>query len=213
MCAVAFLPGGSAASTDEDRKLRRRLEKSRTSLPTTSLACAQQQRTPPRWTCVGRFLRTLLGNQGGGSAIELALAAPVLLLILIGTIEAAHLYLVQSELTSAARQAARRLAVNAMTTDDTEAFVRARLSEVTQAVVTVSVASADLQQNQADLTVHVSVPMRDVMLFGFDYLLPAGGDSSAGKDSGSPTTTTETMTQTTTSAGPTLIASATMVKE
>ncbi len=182
-------------------------------MPTTSLACARKQRRPPRWTCVGRFLRKLLGDQGGGSAIELALAAPVLLLILIGTIEAAHLYLVQSELTSAARQAARRLAVNAMTTDQTEAFVRGRLSEVTQAVVTVNVASAPLQENQADLTVQVSVPMRDVMLFGFDYLLPAGSDSSAAKDSGSPTATTETMTQTTTGAGPTLIASATMIKE
>lgn len=182
-------------------------------MPNASLACVQEQRRPPQRTCVGRLVRTLLGDQRGGSAIELALAAPVLLLILIGTIEAAHLYLVQSELTSAARQAARRLAVNAMTTEQTEAFVRARLSEVTQAVVTVSVASAALQENQADLTVHVSVPMRDVMLFGFDYLLPAGGGSSAATDSGSTAATTQTTTQTMAGAGPTLVASATMIKE
>lgn len=186
-------------------------------MPNASLVCAQEKKRPYQRTWVGRCIRAFLVDQRGGSAIELALAAPVLLLILIGTIEAAHLYLVQSELTSAARQAARRLAVNAMTTDQTEAFVRARLSEVTHAVVTVSVASAALQQNQADLTVHVSVPMRDVMLFGFDYLLPAGGDSSAATDSGhtstTTTATTEATSQTTAGAGPTLVASATMIKE
>lgn len=189
------------------------MEKSRTPVPNASLACAQEQKRPYQRTWVGRLVRAFVVDQKGGSAIELALAAPVLLLILIGTIEAAHLYLVQSELTSAARQAARRLAVDAMTTDQTEAFVRARLSEVTQAVVTVSVASAALQQNQADLTVHVSVPMRDVMLFGFDYLLPAGGDSGAATDSAKTTATSEATTQTTTGAGPTLVASATMIKE
>lgn len=182
-------------------------------------ACAtrpQEQRDTLHRTFFGRFFRALGHDERGGSAIELALAAPVLLLILVGTVEAAHLYLVQSELTSAARQAARRLAVNAMTVDQTEAFVRARLSEVTQAVISVTVTSAALQQNQADLTVHVSVPMRDVMLFGFDLFLPAGSSTSTATDTGSAGTTTTTTTATTTepaSVGPTLAASATMIKE
>lgn len=176
----------------------------------------QARRDTPHRTFFGRFFRALEDDEQGGSAIELALAAPVLILILIGTVEAAHLYLVQSELTSAARQAARRLAVNAMTLDQTEAFVRARLSDVTQAVITVDVASGALQQNQADLTVHVSVPMRDVMLFGFDYFLPAGSGTSTATDTGGTGTTTTTEVATTaepTNAGPTLAASATMIKE
>ena len=185
-------------------------------MPKACAIRAQEQRDTPHRTFFGRLFRALGHDERGGSAVELALAAPVLLLILIGTIEAAHLYLVQSELTSAARQAARRLAVNAMTTDQTEAFVRGRLSDVTQAVVTVSVASGALQQNQADLTVHVSVPMRDVMLFGFDYFLPAERSTSTEPDTGGTgTTTTATTAATTepTSAGPALAASATMIKE
>lgn len=182
-------------------------------MPKAGATRTQERRDLVHRTFFGRFFRALGHDECGGSAIELALAAPVLLLILVGTVEAAHLYLVQSELTSAARQAARRLAVNAMTVDQTEAFVRARLSEVTQAVITVDVASGALQQNQADLTVYVSVPMRDVMLFGFDYFLPTGSGTSTATDTGTTTATTTATTTEPAGVGPTLVASATMIKE
>ncbi|MFZ1412972.1 MAG: TadE/TadG family type IV pilus assembly protein [Defluviicoccus sp.] len=181
------------------------------------------------WTATWAFALRLFANQRGGSAIEFAFAAPVLFMILLGTVEAAHLYLVQSELTSAARQAARRLAVDAMTVDQTEAYVRSRLAEVTGAVITVTVLTTDLQQNRTDLTVRVAVPMRDVMLFGFESLIPETAASEApavttaaavtssaddDDDGSSYTQTTETTaTPIPSASGPMLSASASMIKE
>lgn len=180
------------------------------------------------------FLRRLVGDQCGGSAIEFAFAAPLLLTVLMGSIEAAHLYLVQSELTAVARQAVRRLAVDAMAPEDAESYIRTRMQEITDAKISVSVNSVALDKTRSDLTVNVSVAMRDVMLFGFDSLIPEtstgstsdgdGGSAAlsakrsssmmmASADPGGADATAGTGTAAAPSSGPMLRASATMIKE
>lgn len=175
------------------------------------------------------FLRRLVGDQCGGSAIEFAFAAPLLLTVLMGSIEAAHLYLVQSELTAVARQAVRRLAVDAMAPEDAESYIRTRMQEITDAKISVSVDSVALDKTRSDLTVNVSVAMRDVMLFGFESLIPGSSTSptsGGGKDPSSAERSGMMMAQTepcdtdasaaapaAPSSGPMLRASATMIKE
>lgn len=67
----------------------------------------------------GKFLRLFRGNCAGQALVELALTVPLLLLILIGTIELARVAYVAIEVTNAAEAAVRYGAKNSGTATDT----------------------------------------------------------------------------------------------
>ena len=58
-----------------------------------------------------RGMCSKLGDEGGAIAIEFAFVAPVLLILLLGTIQFGYAFFVQINMNNAAREAARGLAV------------------------------------------------------------------------------------------------------
>lgn len=174
----------------------------------------------------------ITGNEHGASAVEFGLIAPLLMTMLLGTVEFANIYLVQSEMTAVAREATRRLAVEAMTTSQTETFVKDRMARITDAIPTVTVTSTKLANERTDITVDVSVEMSEVTFFGFESLIGAGSSAdsaSSGEDTSSSaakamesSTMMQSTSSTDSSGDPTdqsascdgcLSASATMIKE
>ncbi|WP_113719564.1 TadE/TadG family type IV pilus assembly protein [Arthrobacter dokdonensis] len=62
-------------------------------------------------TAIRRRLTSRLGSERGAAAVEFALVVPVLLLLLFGIIEFGRVYNAQIELTGAAREGARVMAI------------------------------------------------------------------------------------------------------
>ena len=118
--------------------------------------------TPNR---IRALCRRLWRCQRGTSALEFSLIAPVVITLLLGVVEFSHIFLVQAEMTATARQAVRRLALDAMSESEIEKFVHHQLAGVTDADLRVAVESVPLNSGRTDLTVAVSVPVTDVSLF------------------------------------------------
>ena len=71
-------------------------------------------------------LKQFWRDQGGASAVEFALIAPLLFTLLLGTIQYGSLFLVQTRMTDTARDTARRHAVGDLATDsDAEDYAKA----------------------------------------------------------------------------------------
>ena len=120
----------------------------------------------------GTPLPSLGLDRAGASAVEFALVVPMFLALLAGTIETGHVFYVQSELTSTAREAARRLATDLMTDTEAETFVRSQFPHIPTASMAVQIAEVDLGSGRTDLTVDVSVPIAEVALLNLTELLP-----------------------------------------
>lgn len=80
---------------------------------------------------MARRLPALLRQENGVAVVEFAMLAPVMLLLLAGTIEAAHFLMVQTTLEGAVSHAARENAV-ALTLDEEarDAAMRARIADI-----------------------------------------------------------------------------------
>jgi Flp pilus assembly protein TadG len=111
-----------------------------------------------------RPYRTFAGCEGGASAVEFAFLAPVLILLVLGGIELADAFFLRSHMAEAARDAARRVAVGAMTTAEVPGFVRARLAGATDAEVRVTVTEAEGEFG-TDVTVTAAVPLAELLPF------------------------------------------------
>ena len=70
------------------------------------------------------MLRRLLRNCRGSATVQLAFAIPIFLFILLAIIEFSHVFLIQTSMTNAAREAARRMAVADLTTAQGETLAR-----------------------------------------------------------------------------------------
>lgn len=180
-----------------------------------------------RLSSVGRLCRRvdpLRREDGGAAAIEFAFVLPLVITLLLGTIEVANIFRVQSEMTAAAREATRRFALDALTATEARSFVENRLAQVTDATVTVLVSATELESGVTDVRVDVAVPFEEIMLFGFDALI-TGASAGEGTDLAGSERTSESVYgdqnsvdtgDTGTAAapcGPRLTASATMIKE
>jgi Flp pilus assembly protein TadG len=107
---------------------------------------------------------TFAGCERGASAVEFAFLAPVLILLVLGGIELADAFFLRSHMAEAARDAARRVAVGAMTTAEVPGFVRARLAGATDAEVRVTVTEAEGEFG-TDVTVTAAVPLAELLPF------------------------------------------------
>jgi Flp pilus assembly pilin Flp len=80
---------------------------------------------------MARRLLPLRRQEDGVAAVEFAMLAPVMLLLLAGTIEAAHFLLVQTTLEGAVSEAARENAVAQTLDEDVrDAAMRARIADI-----------------------------------------------------------------------------------
>ncbi len=112
-------------------------------------------------------------HPNGATAVEFAVVAPVLLLLVFGLFESSRLVMVQQALTNAAREGCRK-AVLATTTseDDVKAEVRNHLRaaiasswDINIVRVTVNPSNFDDLTSHEQVTTSVSVTYSDVSLF------------------------------------------------
>jgi hypothetical protein len=118
---------------------------------------------------------TFAGCERGASAVEFAFLAPVLILLFLGGIELADAFFLRSHMAEAACDAARRVAVGAMTAAEAPGFVRARLAGATDAEVRVAVTEAEGEFG-TDVTVTAAVPLAELLPF------TGGGTSRIGEE-------------------------------
>ncbi len=77
------------------------------------------KRTGRSRQCLVKHAERALAAQGGAIAVEMALVAPVLIVILLGIIQFGTAFFLQNNMVNAAREAARRLAVGEATVSAT----------------------------------------------------------------------------------------------
>ncbi|MCE5278757.1 MAG: TadE/TadG family type IV pilus assembly protein [Planctomycetaceae bacterium] len=97
----------------------------------------------------------------GLSCVEMALVLPLLLLLTFGIIEYSIQFYVRGEMTNAAREGARRLAVYDATVEQARAVALARLSGL-NGNFSVSASLTPPGASDRDATVRISVPMGDI---------------------------------------------------
>jgi Flp pilus assembly protein TadG len=128
--------------------------------------------------------RASLG-EAGQALVEVAIALPILLALLVGIFEFARAYNIQQVITNAAREGAREGVVD--TTNPTGVAVtraNARLSDASISGATVNASCAAPCDTGAEFTVDISVP------YTFVFIGPVLSLFSSGVDPGTITLTT-----------------------
>jgi len=97
-------------------------------------------------------------------AVEFALMIPFILLLIIGIIEMSNVYFIRNQLSEIARDATRRLAVDALEATEVEGYVLRRLAETTDAQARVWVTETEVD-DIVDVSLSLSVPFADILLF------------------------------------------------
>lgn len=123
-----------------------------------------------------RFSRKHRARDSGQALIEIAIALPVLLALLIGIFEFARAYNVKQVITNAAREGAREAVLPSTTsTGDVDAVVTGRLSDagVSGATITYNPSDIDVGTGTA-VSVTVSVDYSFVFIGPVLNLLSAG---------------------------------------
>ncbi len=123
--------------------------------------------------------RRLLGDRGS-AAVEFAIVVPVLLLLVLGTVELGRLFYFQNTITNAARVGARTMAIEApaanpnAVTDAVSATVNAAAvaPALTSAQVTVSPAACPPPANNQVVYVTVTITYPIQQLTGFLPVFP-----------------------------------------
>ena len=99
----------------------------------------------------------------GIAILETALILPLLLIITFGMIEYAVQFYVRGEMTHAAREAARELAVHDATINEATNVAKARLSHINAAFnIVATLEDKGVGANDRDATVRITVPVSDI---------------------------------------------------
>ena len=103
---------------------------------------------------------TLSPQRRGVAAVEFAIVAPMLVMLVFGIIEVGRLMVVQQVLTNASREGARQAVVHRSTGTDVESVVTNHLKNGSVSHATVTVTPSDLSTMDFGdpVTVNVSVP-------------------------------------------------------
>ena len=101
----------------------------------------------------------------GASVIEFALIVPFLMSLTIGIVEMSNVFYVRNVLNEAVRDATRRFAVGALDQLATENLVRQKVTEAIGASAEVLVTETPVDDDNTDVTVSVSVPLQNLLLF------------------------------------------------
>jgi len=108
--------------------------------------------------------RSLDVDRRGAIAVEFALVAPVLILFLLGIIQIGSAYFVQNSMLNTARELARRLATEQVTTADAESWALERLPRLTQRYVVAVTPPQPGTPNADAFRVVISMPLGDAVL-------------------------------------------------
>ena len=101
----------------------------------------------------------------GASLIEFALIVPFLISLTIGIVEMSNVFYVRNVLNEAVRDATRRFAVGALDKNGTENLVRQKVTDTIGSTGEVLVTETPVDGDNTDVTVSVSVPLQNLLLF------------------------------------------------
>ena len=112
-------------------------------------------------------------HRKGAAAVEFALVAPLLFLVLFGIVEIGRLFMVQQMLTNCSREGARRAILESSTETEVKTVVNDYLTGSSVSGATVTVSPSDLSSlGLGDpVTVKISVPFEDVSWLPSPWLL------------------------------------------
>lgn len=85
---------------------------------------------------------------------------------MIGVVELSNLFFMRHVFNDLVGDAARRLAVGALDEAGTEKFVLSKLAETSNSKGDVQISESKMSENVTDVTVSLSIPINDVLLFG-----------------------------------------------
>ena len=113
---------------------------------------------------LAKLFRSFRLYRRGAAAVEFALVAPLLLLMVMGMIEYGRMVMVQQVITNATREGARRAVLDGSTTGDVTAAVQTFLTNarVNGAVVSVTPDPPSSASFGEPVTVSVQVPFSEV---------------------------------------------------
>ena len=115
----------------------------------------------------------------GAVVVELAVVAPILVIIFLGMVEVSRGIMVQQILTNAAREGAREAIMEGATTSDVQTTVTQYLANSTISGATVSVTpDPTVAAARQPVTVAVNIPYANVMWFTAEYF-GSGAELSA----------------------------------
>ncbi len=135
----------------------------------SSAARPAPRRTRRLWHRSLRSAQSLGQSEGGATAVEFAFVAPVLIMIVTGIIQFGAIFFLQGNMSNAAREAARALAVGSIeTTNEAETFVDGRLVNWgVEFNVATEFPDPD-DPTDTDFTVVITAPLSEAAIF--DYL-------------------------------------------
>ncbi len=114
--------------------------------------------------------RSARRSRRGATAVEFAIAAPVLLLVTFGTFEVARLNMIRSMAQDAAYEACRYCMVEGATVAEAEARARSVLALVGTRAAQITVNDGeDFDRETQEVTVSIEIPMEDnaLLMSGF----------------------------------------------
>ncbi len=113
--------------------------------------------------------RSLCRDQDGVAAVELAMVLPFLMVLLVGIIDFSALFFLRNNMFTIARDSARALAVQSVTTAEAEQMIRNRLGGW-NATFTVDVHEPDpTDPNDTDVVMTITVPMAQAAPIGLVF--------------------------------------------
>ena len=119
-----------------------------------------------------RLWRAVRTARRGGAVVEMAVVTPLLLMILLGTIEFGYVFMMEQSITNAARDGCRMASLSGNITDaDIQARVQQAMAPTGLNVTTSMITITHATQANPVVQVGVKVPYKDVTLLG---VLPSG---------------------------------------
>ena len=119
-------------------------------------------------SAVAASLRRFLDDRGGASAIELAFALPILLMVLTGIVQFGAIFFLQNHMGDIARDTARRVSVGQMTATEAVPYAQGELIHWNAAF------AVDVQDLGDEVSVDISLPMVDASLVDIFGLFQSG---------------------------------------
>ena len=126
----------------------------------------------------GTLLRALGRDERGAAAVEFAFIMPIMLLIFSGILQFGSFMFLENHMTKVARAASRRVAVGELSEADAATMIQGSLLNwgVTYEV---SVATADTEDGNEDITVGISLPLSEAALMDVLGLFETGSLSTS----------------------------------
>src|SRR5207302_8806868 len=102
----------------------------------------------------------------GGAVVELAIITPVLMMILLGTIQGGYMFMVRQNVILASRAGARAASLKNATTSDVTTAVNAAMSAASLSGYTTTTNLGSLTNSDTTVNVTVSIPFSQVSSTG-----------------------------------------------